>query len=85
MDVQRLYRFLERKSRVAAKRAIATIRREVKWLRTYPQLGRSAKHLGPEYRQLPVQFGSEGYIVLYAIRRDVITILAVKHQREFSP
>ncbi len=83
--MQRLYRFLEPKSQIAAKRAIATIRREVKWLRTYPQLGRPAKHLGPEYRQLPVQFGNEGYIVLYTIRRGVITVLVIKHQREFSP
>lgn len=84
-DVQRLYRFLEPKNKAAAKHAIATIRKAVTWLKTYPQLGKLASHMGPEYRQLPVPFGSEGYIVIYTEKNAVVTVLAVKHQKECSP
>jgi len=84
-DVQRLYRFLESKDKVAAKRAITTIRKAAMWLKTYPQLGRLAIHLGPDYRQLPVPFGGEGYVVIYTEKNAVVTVLAVKHQKECSP
>lgn len=84
-DVQRLYRFLEPKNKAAAKRAIAIIRKAASWLQTYPQLGRLATHLGPEYRQLSVPSGGEGYVVIYTEKNAVVTILAVKHQKECSP
>lgn len=84
-DVQRLYRFLESKNKPAAKRAIKTIRKAVSWLTTYPHLGKPAPNLGPEYRGLTVLFGGEGYVVLYAEKNALVTILSVKHQREFTP
>lgn len=84
-DVQRLYRFLAPKNLGAAKRAVATIRRSVRWLDAYPHLGKLSNHLGPGHRQLTVPFGDEGYVVFYSEQGGVVTILAVKHQCECQP
>ncbi|WP_090176612.1 MULTISPECIES: type II toxin-antitoxin system RelE/ParE family toxin [unclassified Duganella] len=84
-DVQRLYRFPAPKSQTAAKQAVAAIRRAVRWLQAYPHLGKRTFHLGPGHRQLAVPFGAEGYVVFYVVSGGVVTILAVKHQRECAP
>lgn len=84
-DVHRLYRFLAPKNLGAAKRAVATIRRAVRWLQGYPHLGKLSNHLGPGHRQLTVPFGGEGYVVFYSEKGGDVVILAVKHQRECQP
>ena len=36
----------------------------------------------PEYREWPIDFGESGYLALYRYEGDLVTVLAVRHQRE---
>ncbi|MDP3871681.1 MAG: type II toxin-antitoxin system RelE/ParE family toxin [Methyloversatilis sp.] len=81
-DVQRLYRFLASASPDAARRAIKTIREEVKVLALQPAIGRPVDDLPDEFREWMVDFGDSGYVVRYHIGMDVVTLLAVRHQKE---
>ena len=81
-DVQRLYRFLARKDVNAARRAIKTIRVGVKVLAHQPEAGRPVENMEPTFREWPINFGSSGYIALYRLSDDTVTILAVRHQKE---
>ena len=47
-----------------------------------PGIGRPAEDLGPECRELPIDFGSNGYIALYRLKGDEVIILAIRHQPE---
>ena len=82
--VQRAYRFLAEKDREAAKAAADTIRKQAAILKQFPNAGRPADDLEPEQRELLVPFGSAGYVLLYrfADGEDVVTVLAVRHQKE---
>lgn len=80
-DVQRLYRFLAPRDLNAARNAITEIRSSVKILAHQPESGRPVEE-SPSYREWPIRFGSSGYVVLYRIENDAVTILAVRHQRE---
>lgn len=82
LDVQRLYRFLALKNVDAAKRAVKELRQGVRVLVMQPGIGRPVEDMEPEYREWMVSFGDSGYIVLYRYERDVVAILAVRHQRE---
>jgi plasmid stabilization system protein ParE len=82
LDVQRLYRFLTLKNVDAAKRAVKELRQGVRVLVMQPGIGRPVEDMEPEYREWMVSFGDSGYIVLYRYERDVVAILAVRHQRE---
>jgi plasmid stabilization system protein ParE len=82
LDVQRLYRFLALKNIDAAKRAVKELRKGVKVLAIQPGIGRPAEDMETEYREWMINFGDSGYIVLYRYERDVVAILAVRHQRE---
>lgn len=81
-DVQRLYRFLAGTSPDAAKRAIKAIREEVRVLALQPAIGRPVDDLPDEFREWLVDFGDSGYVVRYHIDMDVVTLLAVRHQKE---
>jgi addiction module RelE/StbE family toxin len=81
-DVQRLYRFLAPKDLNAARNAITEIRRSVKILAHQPESGRPVEEFPPSYREWPISFGSSGYVALYRIEDEKVTILAVRHQRE---
>jgi len=81
-DVQRLYRFLLPKNADAARRAVRAIRGGVTILAHQPRLGRPAEDLDPEFREWLIAFGDSGYVARYHFDRDVITILAVRHQKE---
>jgi plasmid stabilization system protein ParE len=81
-DTQRLYRFLAEKNPDAAKRAIALIRAQAKALALHPEMGRSIEDMEPEYRELVIEFGSSGYVCMYRFENELITILAIRHQRE---
>ena len=50
-DVQRLYRFLASKNRVAARRAIQAIRTQVQVLVQHPAVGRLVEAMDPMYRE----------------------------------
>jgi plasmid stabilization system protein ParE len=82
LDVQRLYRFLASKNGDAAKSAIKTIRQEVKVLALQPGIGRPIEEMPPEFREWMIDFGQSGYVVMYHHDNDVVTILAVRHQKE---
>ncbi len=82
LDVQRLYRFLASKNGDAAKTAVKAIRQEVKVLALQPGIGRPVEEMPPEFRGWMIDFGHSGYVVMYHHDGNVITILAVRHQRE---
>lgn len=81
-DVQRLYRFLAPKNLDAAKRAVKAIRRVVQVLEQQPGLGRPVEDMPEEFREWIIDFGDSGYVARYRIGQDVVTILAVRHQKE---
>lgn len=82
LDVQRLYRFLAVKNMDAAKRAIKTVRQGVKVLGHQPGIGRPIEDMHDEFREWMIDFGDSGYVARYRIDADVVTILAVRHQKE---
>ncbi len=81
-DVQRLYRFLAPKNLDAARRAVKAIRRAVQVLEQQPGLGRPVEDMPEEFREWIIDFGDSGYVARYRIGQDVVTILAVRHQKE---
>jgi plasmid stabilization system protein ParE len=82
-DLSRLHRFLALKDEDAAKRAVPSIRDVFFPLKHSPMIGRPVED-HPEFRELVIDFGASGYLVLYRFEssQDVVTILAIKHQRE---
>lgn len=84
LDVQRLYRFLASKNPDAARRAIKAIRRSIRDVADQPGIGRPAEGMEPEYREWPVDFGDSGYLALYRYDGDVVTVVAVRHQKEIG-
>lgn len=83
-DIDRLYDFLRGKSPNAAERAVATLLESVEGLRDFPSSGRPVAGMNLEYRELPISFGSGGYLVFYHQRPEGIHVLAVRHMREAS-
>ena len=81
-DLQRLREFLRLKSPEAAKRSAKVIVRAIQILSHQSGIGRPAPDLGPECRELPIDFGGSGYLALYRQRGDDIIILALRHQLE---
>lgn len=82
LDVQRAYRFLAGKSIDAAKRAVKAIREGVKIIAQHPEIGRPDDDMEPEYRELLIDFGDSGYVVLYRYEGQSAVIIAVRHQKE---
>lgn len=80
--IETAYRFLLEKDTIAAQAAIHAIRDKADLLQKFPQIGKPAPDLEPEYRELIVPFGGSGYVILYEILEDYILVLAVKHQKE---
>ncbi|MEC5218770.1 plasmid stabilization system protein ParE [Actimicrobium sp. GrIS 1.19] len=81
-DVQRLYRFLASKNVDAAKRAVTTVRQQVKILAHQPGIGRPIEDLAEAFREWIIDFGDSGYVARYRIDADAVTVLAVRHQKE---
>lgn len=81
-DLQRLRDFLRPKSPEAAQRAASAIVKAVQVLSLQPGVGRPAEDLGTEFRELPIDFGSTGYLALYRQRGDDVVVLALRHQLE---
>ncbi|MDO9604956.1 type II toxin-antitoxin system RelE/ParE family toxin [Hydrogenophaga sp.] len=82
LDVQRLYRFLAPKILDAAQRAVQTIRQGLKVLGRQPGVGRTIEDMPDEFREWIIDFGGSSHVVRDHIRPDVVTMLAVRHQRE---
>ncbi len=81
-DVQRLFRFLAIKDKTAAQRAVKEIRAGVKILVHQPQAGRPVQDMSADFREWLIDFGSSGYVALYRFDGLIVTILAVRHQKE---
>lgn len=82
IGLERIYLFLTEKNEDAAIAAIKAIRDKAILLENYPNAGRPADDLEPEQRELLVPFGVSGYVLLYLIEKNIVYILAVRHQRE---
>lgn len=81
-DVDRLYRFLSDKNRLAAQPAIRTIRSSLNILVDNPEAGRPMDHMSPEFREWLIPFGGSGYVALYRFDGQQAVLLAIRHQRE---
>lgn len=83
-DLIRLRSFIAKKNPKAAQRAADKIISSIDQLITFPLLGRPCPpdSMPVGFRELVVDFGSDGYIVLYRVESDEITIVAMRHQRE---
>lgn len=68
-DLQRLRDFLRSKNADTARRAGEAI-------------GRIVDDLPEQFREWIIDFGDSGYVARYRIDNDVVTILAVRHQKE---
>ena len=82
-DLKRLYLFLYRQDKGSAKHARDNIYKAIDTLRTFPFTCRKAQAGSPFIRELVISFGANGYVALFEIEEDnIVTILAVRHQRE---
>ena len=84
-DLEKLREFLRPKNPAAARRAALTIIKAVQVLGQHPQIGRPAEEMEPMYRELLIDFGDSGYIALYRYEDNLVTVLALRHQKEISP
>lgn len=80
--LERAYFFLAEKNEGAAKAALAAIREKALLLEQFPNAGRPAEDFEPEYRELLIPFGGAGYVLIYEVLGDFVSIFAVKHQKE---
>lgn len=81
-DLVRLREFLQPKNPAAAKRAAEAIKRQLQILIQQPGIGRPVPDLPPEFRELVIDFGDSGYIARYHVGPYLVTVLAIRHQRE---
>jgi len=81
-DLLRLTDFLAAEDPDAADRAIQTLVRAVGILEEFPYTCRRAAADDPFLRELVVPFGGNGYVVLFHIGVEHVTLLALRHQRE---
>ena len=81
--LERCRRFLADKSPQAAKRAGHAIAQRLANLEEDPDIGRPFPEL-PELRELVIEFGDSGYVVLYRYDPDMgsVYVLAFRHQKE---
>jgi plasmid stabilization system protein ParE len=81
-DLERLREFLRPKNPSAARRAAGAILQGVRRLGSHPRMGRLVEDLPEQYREWVIAFGDGGYVARYRIDGDVVTVLAVRHQKE---
>ena len=86
-DLMRFASFYQEKglSNIATE-AINAILDNSQTLTLTPLIGRPYPLTGYFFRELVINFGNAGYLVLYAFNEqtDVIDILAIRHQRELK-
>lgn len=80
-DLDRLEDFLLEVDTPAARQTIPLIISAVETLHQHPNIGRRS---GSQLRELVISRGKTGYIALYRYNeiRDVVIVLAIRHQRE---
>jgi len=82
-DLKRLYSFLVVHDIQVANHALQAINKAIELLETFPFTCRKAKADSPFLRELIITFGVSGYVALFEIEENnIVTILAVRHQRE---
>ena len=82
-DIKQLYRFLLEYDIEVARRALKEIEKSIEFLRDFPFACRKAVHDNPFLREILISFGASGYVALFEIENaEVVTILAIRHQRE---
>ncbi|MDX1915168.1 MAG: type II toxin-antitoxin system RelE/ParE family toxin [Methylophilus sp.] len=82
-DIKRLYAFLLKQDKHAAAHALEAIYKAIELLKSFPFTCRKAQTDNPFLRELIISFGANGYVALFEIEENaVVTILAVRHQRE---
>ena len=74
--------FLERKNPRASAEMEAVVRAAGARLADFPNIGRRSADGPSLLRELLVPFGSEGYVVQYAVTSSLVIITNLKHQRE---
>ena len=82
-DLLRLYEFLVESDLGASRRALDAIRKSIDLLQDFPFTCRKASPDNPFLREMVIGFGDGGYVALFEIEAEnIVTILAVRHQRE---
>ena len=82
-DLKRLFAFLVERDLQAAQQGRKAIAESIYLLQQFPFTCRKAMPGNPLLREMVISFGSSGYVALFEIEdNDVVTILAVRHQRE---
>lgn len=85
-DLLRLYDCLleqDPHSTELAQRALSRIAQAIELLKQFPFTCRKVSVHNPYLRELVISFGAAGYVALFEIEPDdIVTILAVRHQRE---
>jgi toxin ParE1/3/4 len=74
-DLMQIFSYLRVQSPQAAQSIAAEINRSFESLSSFPLSGFPRAHLGPDIRSIVVS----PYVILYAVRRDHVTILRVLH------
>ena len=81
-DLKRLFAFLAEHDLQAAQQGRKAIADSINLLQQFPFTCRKAMPGNPLLREMVISFGSSGYVALFEIEdNDVVTILAVRHQR----
>lgn len=84
-DLNRLFDFLSEQDLPAAINARKTIAESISLLRHFPFTCRKATPENALLRELVISFGGGGYVALFEIEDSrFVTILAVRHQREYD-
>lgn len=82
-DLLRLYEFLVENDLETARRALDALRKSIGLLQDFPFTCRKASPDNPFLREMVIGFGGGGYVALFEIESEnMVTILAVRHQRE---
>ena len=80
-DLKRLTEFLIDTDPHAANETVPVLINGLRILKQHPLVGRTVEH---DYRELVISRGRSGYVALYTydVTRNVVLILAFRHQRE---
>jgi len=82
-DLKRLHAFLMEQDEEAARCAREALASAFSFLQTFPFTCRKALPDMPFLREMIIPFGGAGYVALFEIEEGgIVTILAVRHQRE---
>ena len=83
-DLLELYSFLAALDASAAGKALAQVTGALGLLESFPYSCRKAESAKPDpfLREMIISFGSSGYVALFRIESEFVTVLAIRHQRE---